>query len=58
MFVVLQEVAPLSPTLLKADLWIIDDATCNAAHPGDITDRMICAGNPPDVKGTCYVSGS
>ena len=55
---VLQTEGPTSPTLLKADIQIIDDASCNTLHPGKITDRMICAGSPPDIKGTCYVIGS
>jgi hypothetical protein len=58
MFVVLQTGGPISSTLLKAHLRITDDASCNALNFGRITDRMICAGSPPDFKGTCDVSGS
>lgn len=58
MCVVLQPEGLPSPTLLKADLQITDDATCNALHPRAITDRMICAGNPPDIQDSCPVSGS
>jgi len=58
MFVILQTGGSNSPTLLKVDLRITDDASCNELHSGRITDRMICAGSLPDFKGTCNVSGS
>jgi len=58
MFVVLQTAGFNSPTLLKADLRITDDASCKSLNFGRITDRMICAGSPSGVKGTCNVSGS
>jgi hypothetical protein len=58
MFVVLQTGGPVSPDLLEVTTEIIDEATCGAAYPGEITGRMICAGTPTGGKGPCNVSGS
>jgi len=58
MSVVLQSGDPYSPTLLQADLQVTDYPTCNALLSGRLTDRMICAGSPSEVKGPCSVRGS
>ena len=57
-FVVLQTGGPISSNLLEVITEIIDDATCRTAYPGEITDRMICAGTSAGGKGPCNVSGS
>jgi hypothetical protein len=58
MFVVLQTGGPLSSSLLEATTQVIDEATCGASYPGEITDRMICAGTSDGGVGPCNVSGS
>ena len=58
MFVVLQTGGPISPNLLEVVTEIIDNATCGASYPGEITGRMICAGTSTGGKGPCNVSGS
>jgi hypothetical protein len=41
----------------EATVEITDYDKCNALYYGRITDRMICAGNPSEVKGPCIVCG-
>jgi hypothetical protein len=57
MLVVLQTEGSVSYNLMEATVEITDQAKCNALHYGRITDRMICARNPSEVKGPCYVRG-
>ena len=57
MLVVLQSGCYESNNIMEATVEITDYATCNALYYGRVTDRMICAGNPSEVKGPCIVSG-
>jgi len=58
MCIVLQTGGPLSSSLLEAITQVIDEATCGASYPGEITGRMICAGTSNGGIGPCNVSGS
>ena len=50
-FFVLQTGGPISSSLLEVTTEIIDDATCRASYPpGEVTDRMICAGTPTGAR--------
>ena len=54
MFVVLQSES-ISDNLNEAIVQMTDLATCNAAHSGSITDRMVCTVPPSGLVGPCFV---
>jgi hypothetical protein len=58
MFVVLQPESNFNPDLLEAYVQIIDDARCNIANLGWVTDRMVCTLPLSGFVGPCNVRGS
>ena len=57
MFTALQMGGLVNYDLKEAAVEVTHYSTCNASYYGMITDRMICARNPSEVKGPCIVSG-
>ena len=55
-----QEGGDPSTTLLQVTVQITSDSECNSTYAvyWDITDRMMCAGDPNGGKGACWVIGS
>jgi hypothetical protein len=55
MFAVFQTEGPINPNLHEVIVQITDNATCNNAHNGIVTDRMVCTLPPSGFMGPCYV---
>jgi secreted trypsin-like serine protease len=48
-----QDAYSLPDDLYKVDVPLITNAVCDKAYPGQVTDRMICAGYPQGGKDAC-----
>jgi hypothetical protein len=54
-----QEAGDLSTALLQVTVQISSDSECKSTYADywDLTDRMMCAGDPNGGKGACWVTG-
>jgi len=59
-FCFFQDGDDLSTSLLQVTVQIASDSECNSTYADywEITDRLMCAGDPNGGKGACWVIGS